>query len=195
MDGVSATLTRGDGCGIDKQKCACLQDKVRTTQSITTKLGSYIPLVMLITWLDFGGILLEPFSLPIFKKKIRMCFFKVKHSIGYISGMVGPIDVRRKGGASVGFWVNCVISIFDLTHDLELWFAKVKFHNSCISGIYMWLMRNKKKANVLDTGLTVWSCPLGVGVGGYRIMTGVTSDVCVPLIYLVQFGFRTSPFW
>ena len=50
------------------------------------------------------------------------CFFKVKHSIGYISGMVGPIDVKRKGGASVGYWVNYVTLTFDLTHDLDLWF-------------------------------------------------------------------------
>ena len=44
------TFIQGHGCDIDKQKFACLQDKVRITQLITTKLGSYIPLVMLITW-------------------------------------------------------------------------------------------------------------------------------------------------
>ena len=49
-DDLCVTLTQGHGCGIDKQKFACLQDKVRTTQPITTKLGSYILLVMLITW-------------------------------------------------------------------------------------------------------------------------------------------------
>ena len=43
------TLTQGHDCDIDKQKFACLQDKVRTTQPITTKRGVYIPLVMLIT--------------------------------------------------------------------------------------------------------------------------------------------------
>ena len=37
-----------------------------------------------------------------------------------ISGMVGPIDVKRKGGASVGYWVNYVTLTFDLTHDLDL---------------------------------------------------------------------------
>ena len=46
---LSVTLTQGHGCDIDKQKFACLQDKVRTTQPITTTLGSYIPLVMVIT--------------------------------------------------------------------------------------------------------------------------------------------------
>ena len=74
--------------------------------------------------------------------------------------MVGPIDMERKGGASIEYWVNYVTLTFDLTHDLDLIFFKVKFQNSCISGIVIWLMWNKKKANQLDTGLTVWSSPL-----------------------------------
>ena len=44
--------------------------------------------------------------------------------------MVGPIDVKRKGGASVGYWVNYVTLTFDLTHDLDLWFFKVKFQSN-----------------------------------------------------------------
>ena len=129
-------------------------------EPIITKLDSYISLVMVITWLDFEGILLETLFLANFLWKFRMSFFKVKHSIGHISGMVGPIDVKRKGGASVGYWVNYVTLTFDLTHDLDLWFFKVKFQNSCIRGIVIWLMWNRKKANQLNTGLTVWSCPL-----------------------------------
>ena len=31
--------------------------------------------------------------------------------------MIGPIDVKRKGGASIGYWVNYVVLTFDLTHD------------------------------------------------------------------------------
>ena len=149
------TLTQGHCCDIHKHKFVCLQDKVRTTQPITTKLGSYIPLVMVITWLDFGGILWEILVLANFLRKFWMWFFKVKQSIGHISGMVGPIDVKRKGGTLVGYWVNYVTLTFDLTHDLDLWFFKVKFQNSCIWGIVIWLMWNKKKANQLDTGLTV----------------------------------------
>ena len=61
LDDLPVTLNQGHGCGIDKQKFACLQDKVRTTQPIIINLDSYIPLVMLITWLDFGGILFETF--------------------------------------------------------------------------------------------------------------------------------------
>ena len=49
--------------------------------------------------------------------------------------MVGPIDVRRKGSASVGYWVQYVTLNFDLTHDLGLGCIKVKFRNSSISVI------------------------------------------------------------
>ena len=64
-----------------------------------------------------------------------MCFFKVKHYIGHISGMVGPIDVKRKGSALVGYWVQYVTLTFDLTHDIDLGCFNVKFRNSSISGI------------------------------------------------------------
>ena len=64
-----------------------------------------------------------------------MCFFKVKHYFGHISGMVGPIDVKQKGSTSVGYWVQYVVLTFDLTHDLDLGCFKVKFRNSSISGI------------------------------------------------------------
>ena len=64
-----------------------------------------------------------------------MCFFKVKLYFGHISGMVGPIDVKRKGSASVGYWVQYVTLTFYLTHDLDLGCFKVKFWNSSISGI------------------------------------------------------------
>ena len=64
-----------------------------------------------------------------------MCFFKVKHYFGHISGMAGPIDVKRKGSASVWHWSQYVTVTFDLTHDLDLGCFKVKFRNSSISGI------------------------------------------------------------
>ena len=62
-------------------------------------------------------------------------FFKVKHNFGHISGLVGPIDVTRKGTALVGYWVKYVTLTFDLTHDLDLGCFNVKFRNSSISGI------------------------------------------------------------
>ena len=41
--------------------------------------------------------------------------------------MVGPIDVKRKVGASVGYWVNYVTLTFDLTDDLDLVVSRSKF--------------------------------------------------------------------
>ena len=41
--------------------------------------------------------------------------------------MVGPIDVKRKGSASVGCWVNYVTLTFDLTNDLDLVVSRSKF--------------------------------------------------------------------
>ena len=64
-----------------------------------------------------------------------MCFFKVKHYFGHISEMVGPIDVKRKGTALVGYWVQYVTLTFDLLHDHDLGCFKVKFRNSSICRI------------------------------------------------------------
>ena len=135
LNDLSMTLTQGHGCGVHQQKFACLRDKVRTTHRITTKRGRFVALVMVITWLDIGGILSEIAILANFLWKFRMCFFKVKHYFGHISGMIGPIDVKRKGSALVGYWVQYVTLTFDLTHDLDLGCFKVKFWNSSISGI------------------------------------------------------------
>ena len=66
---------------------------------------------------------------------LRMRFFKVKHYFGHISGMIGPIDMKRKWSASVWYWVWYVTLTFDLTHDRDLGYFKVKFRNSFISGI------------------------------------------------------------
>ena len=145
--------------------------------------------------------------------------------------MVCLIDLRQKGSASVGYWVWYMTFTFDLTHDLDLGCFKVKFWNSCISGI-VGLIDVKWKGSKL---IRYWSdCipfdhthDLDLGVsrseseialsqewdgrltwnekdvshpfmtmiltlvwqwwGGwmYRIVTGVTSDVIVPLTYLV----------
>ena len=58
--------------------------------------------------------------------------------------MVGPIDVKWKGGASIGYWVNYVTLTFDLTHDLDHWFFKAKFQSSCN-------LRNCYLIDVIDT--------------------------------------------
>ena len=100
---------------------------MRTTLAIATELGSYIPLAMFITWLDFGVDVLETlFFCQIFFENFG-CVFSRSNTIGYISGMFGPIDVKWKGGASVGYWVNCVSPTFDLTPDLDLYFSRSNF--------------------------------------------------------------------
>ena len=70
-----------------------------------------------------------------FSLKILDGFFQGQHYFGHISGMVGPIDVKRIGSALVGYWVQYVTLTFDLTHDLDLGWFKVKFRNSSISRI------------------------------------------------------------
>ena len=62
------TLTQGDSCANDLQKVAGLHHKV---QPFTTKIGSNIPIVLLTTWWNFGGIQLKTF-LDIF-------FFEIPH--------------------------------------------------------------------------------------------------------------------
>ena len=113
-----------------------MHNEMRTTHSITTKLGSFVPIAMLITWLFFGEILLETcVCVCEFILKISDCvFFKVK-LFGHISRMVGLIDVKWNGSALVGYWVHYVTLTFDLTHDLDFEFFKVKFWNGCVSGI------------------------------------------------------------
>ena len=127
LDDLLVTLTQGHDCDIDKHKFVCLQDKVKTTHLITPKLGSNIPRVMLITWSDFEGFRLETLFCQIFVGNFGCVFSRSNIKIGQISGMVGPIDVKRKGGASVEYWVNYVNLTFDLTHDLDLVVSRSKF--------------------------------------------------------------------
>ena len=66
-----------------------------------------------------------------------------------MSGMVGPIDVKRKGSASVGYWVQYVTLTFDLTHDLDLGCFKVTFRNSSISGIVVLIDVKWKRSELI----------------------------------------------
>ena len=89
------TLTQGHGSDTDKQKFACVRDKVRTTLLITTKLSSYIPLVMLITWLDFGGFMLETlfFANLSTKTSIDVKQETKRRCIGWILGELCDLDL------------------------------------------------------------------------------------------------------
>ena len=108
---------------------------VQTTPRIITKCGSFVALVMVITWLYVLDILVTTVILANYPTKFGCVFFKVKHYFGHISGMVGAIDVKQKWSALVGYWVQNVTSTFDLTHGLDLGCFKVKFRNSSVSRI------------------------------------------------------------
>ena len=111
--------------------------KIQTTKNpvIPTKHA----LVMVTTWLDFGEVLLETVILANFLLKFQMCifkiFFKVKHCLAISrNGWSDWCEIKGKA-LLVGYLVWYVTLIFDFTHDLDLGCFKVKFWNSCISGI------------------------------------------------------------
>ena len=72
-----------------------------------------------------GNFYFDKFSL-----KDSNVFFQGQTLFWPYLGMVGLIDVKRKGSASVGYWVQYVTLTFDLTHDLDLGCFKVKFRNN-----------------------------------------------------------------
>ena len=76
--------------------------------------------------------------------------------------------MKRKGSALVGYWVQYVNLTFDLTHDLDLGFFKVKFWNSSISGI-VGLIDVKWKGSELIWILRILSHPFMT-----MILTSVT---------------------
>ena len=53
--------------------------------------------------------------------------FKVKFWKCCISGMEGPIDMKRKGCESIGCYTNFVTFNVPLTHDLDLGFSRSNF--------------------------------------------------------------------
>ena len=91
------------------------------------------------TWFDFGEILLKTFLLANFLLKFWMCFFQGLLDISqeWLVRLMWKKEVHQ-----FGYWVNYVTMTFDLTHDLELGLFKVKFQNSSISGIVIWLIWN-----------------------------------------------------
>ena len=124
-----------------------MHDKVRTTHPINSKLGSVILLGMLITWLDFGKFCLTLFGACflfvclfvlfcfVLLFKFRMSVLRVKYSIGHISGIVVPIDVKyligvkRKETKSCRYWADCLALSFDHMHDLDLEASRCTFQS------------------------------------------------------------------
>ena len=96
--------------------------------------------------------------------------------------MVGSIDVKRKGGASVRSCVNYVTLTFDPTHDLDLVVSRSKFEIALGGGGLIAMEWKGCESIIHDHDRDLW-----VSVDGwmYRILTGVTSDVGVLSTYLV----------
>ena len=91
--------------------------------------------------------------------------------------MVGPIDVKRKGGASVEYWVNYVTLTFDLTHDLDLVVSRSKFEIAFFEewGGGGWLTWNERDVSrsfmtmTVSYGMSVdhsWPWPWAMGNHG-----------------------------
>ena len=76
-------------------------------------------------------------------------FFQGQTLFGHNSGMVCPIDVKRKRSASVGYWVQYVTLTFDLSYDLGLGCFKVKFRNSSIPGIVSLIDAKWKQSDLI----------------------------------------------
>ena len=77
----------------------------------------------------------------------------VKHSINHILGMAGPIDMKQKGSALVGHWVNYMTLTFDLGFfKVALDFSRSYFRTAASQELLIWLMWNEKEANQLDIG-------------------------------------------
>ena len=129
-----------------KKSELCLHGTVRTNHPITTKLGSYIPLVVLITWLDFGGILLELFG----------CVLTRSNTIGFIwNGWFDWWETKMK----------CIGWILDEKGDFGLWsrpwlWPWSNFEIAVSRDMLFWLMWKQKDVNQLITGLTAWPRPL-----------------------------------
>ena len=69
--------------------------------------------------------------------------------------MVGSIDVKRKGGASVVYWVNYVTLTFDLTHDLDLVVSRSKFEIALFEEWGGWLTWDERDVSLSFMIMTV----------------------------------------
>ena len=101
---ISVTLGQGHWATGAERNLPCPRGKVRTAHPIAAKLGRYVPLIMLSTWLNFGEILPNFFSN--FFRKILDPFSPVEPSIFHILGMVGPFDVKQKGNDSTACYAD-----------------------------------------------------------------------------------------
>ena len=135
LDDLSKTLTQGYGCDIDKQKFVCLHNKVRMNKMShpnITILNSFIPLVMPITWLNFGEMLFETFFGE-FKKKSNL-FFQTQTLFAISREWLVWLTWNEKMHQLDARWI-IQPQLLTSPRTLTLDFFKVKFWYTCISGI------------------------------------------------------------
>ena len=147
LNDLSMTLTQGHGCGIDNQNCACLRDKVRTTHRITTKHGSIIALVMVITWLDFGEVLLETVILANFLKKFG-CVFSRSNTILAVSQewlvrLMWNEKEMHQLDTGYNMWPWSLTSVMTLTLDV----SRSNFDIALSQELLVWLMWNENEVS------------------------------------------------
>ena len=99
---ISVTLGQGHQATEAERNLPFPHGKVRTAHPIATKLGGYIPLMMLPTWFHFASF---PFFIE-FLRKILNPFSPIEPSICHILGMVGPIDMKQKENDSTGCYTD-----------------------------------------------------------------------------------------
>ena len=134
--------------------------------------------------------------------------FKDKYGICYISAKNGATAKKRIANILIDFKASNVTIGFDLGYDFDLEFSKSNMEFAISQSKVVRLPRNEKRTYRLNTrpqmspmGLTlamtlifkfsrsnmtlaIWWPRSGVRI--YQIVTGVTSDVGVPLTHLVQ---------
>ena len=96
---------------------------MRTTDPISTKLDTYIPQVMLITWLEIWMDFMEKLFWQFFFKKFRCIYLKVKQSIGHNLNVL-TVWCEMKGKC-IGWILSCELIIYD--HDHNLWVITVEW--------------------------------------------------------------------
>ena len=113
------------------RKNASLHDKARTTHAVTTQLGSYVPLLMIIAWLDFGEMMFATFLANFCSDVIFQCQTLYWQYIS--NGWSNWHD--QKGRVSIAYWVNYLTLTFNLIYEFHLRFYMVQFRNCCIPRI------------------------------------------------------------
>ena len=170
---------------------------------------------MVITWLDFGEVLLETFILAYFLLKFG-CVFSRSNTILTICQewlvrlMWNEKEIHRLD-TGYNMWPWPLTSLITLTLDV----SRSNFEIALFQELLVWLMLNENEVSWYDTGLTLpfdhthelrngtadwhktkrmwaihsrpcyWLVWPRWGGQMYRIVTGVTSDVGMPSTYLV----------